>query len=272
MVKKVEITPEVRDVLLRGKWAGWLYRLPEGQLERRLYEAVDKVLRALGGKWHRGHQGHMFGLDAKKAMEAALADGHVVDQKKTLEQFFTPIALARRMTDILGLPARGIRHVLEPSAGAGALVQAVMEHGIDHITAVEIDPALCEAISGVIHHHGNALFRADFMTWEPVSPIPIDAVIMNPPFSLNQDIRHVRRAFDFLRPGGKLVAIMSPHFTFAEDQASKDFRAFVGFRKIGDDWAEPVANVCSVVELEKGTFRAEGTDVSAVLVTLEKAE
>lgn len=87
MPKTVDISPEVRDVLARGEWAGWLYRLPEGQLPRPLYEAVDRVLRALGGKWSKAERGHMFSLDAKAAMVAALEQGHVVDQKRTLEQF-----------------------------------------------------------------------------------------------------------------------------------------------------------------------------------------
>ncbi|HBD2526417.1 TPA: class I SAM-dependent methyltransferase, partial [Escherichia coli] len=32
-------------------------------------------------------------------------------------------------------------------------------------------------------------------------------VIMNPPFSHGQDIRHILRAFSLLRPGGVLVAV-----------------------------------------------------------------
>lgn len=285
MLKKVEITPEVRDVLVRGEWAGWLFRLPGERLERRLYEATDKVLRALGGKWHRGHSGHMFSLDAKKAMEEALAAGHVVDQKKTLEQFFTPMSLARRMTDILGLPARGISHVLEPSAGDGRLVQALLEHGTELISAVEIDVGLARTLSGLIGPHGGGVWAGDFMQWTPVARAPIDAVIMNPPFSVNQDIRHVRQAFRWLRPGGKLAAIMSPHFTFAGDEASRSFRDLIGYPDRGAEMAadgdhcevrsftslEPVS-AASVELLPAGTFKDAGTGTSSVLVTLEKAE
>ncbi len=45
----------------------------------------------------------------------------------------------------------------------------------------------------------------DFMEWQPVQYY--SRVIMNPPFSHGQDIRHILRAFSLLRPGGVLVAV-----------------------------------------------------------------
>lgn len=43
------------------------------------------------------------------------------------------------------------------------------------------------------------------MEWQPVQYY--SRVIMNPPFSHGQDIRHILRAFSLLRPGGVLVAV-----------------------------------------------------------------
>ncbi|HIA2993587.1 TPA: class I SAM-dependent methyltransferase, partial [Escherichia coli] len=45
----------------------------------------------------------------------------------------------------------------------------------------------------------------DFMEWQPVQYY--SRIIMNPPFSHGQDIRHILRAFSLLRPGGVLVAV-----------------------------------------------------------------
>ncbi|EGO7830391.1 class I SAM-dependent methyltransferase, partial [Escherichia coli] len=45
----------------------------------------------------------------------------------------------------------------------------------------------------------------DFMEWQPAQYY--SRVIMNPPFSHGQDIRHILRAFSLLRPGGVLVAV-----------------------------------------------------------------
>ena len=38
-----------------------------------------------------------------------------------------------------------------------------------------------------------------------------DRIVMNPPFSRDQDARHVNHAFSFLKPGGKLVAIVGSY-------------------------------------------------------------
>lgn len=270
MEKKVKISPEVAAELRRGVWAGWLFTLSGETLPRPLYQAVDKVLVALGGKWNKSHGGHMFSLDGKQAMEAALDQGHAVDQKKTMEQFFTSTELADRMVDMLGVALGS--HVLEPSAGTGRLVEAATLRGAI-VTAVELDDRLCWELHRNIgeRRHGQLfVFPGDFMTWTPVSPKPIDFVLMNPPFSANQDIAHVMRAFEFLRPGGQLVAIMSPHFTFAEDKPSREFRAMIGYGRPGNEGRADVLDA-SVEHLEQGTFKAAGTNVSAVLVTIEKA-
>ena len=71
-VRSVEIGDEVADILRRGEWDGTLFRLPPGQLDRKVYEQVDKVLRALGGKWNRSARGHLFALDAQAALVEAL--------------------------------------------------------------------------------------------------------------------------------------------------------------------------------------------------------
>lgn len=278
MIKKVDISPEVADVLRRGEWAGWLYRLPEGQLERPLYLAVDKVLRALGGQWHKGHRGHMFSSEAKTAMVAALEQGHVVDQKRTLEQFFTPDELAERGADALNIKPKMM--LLEPSAGSGRLVVAALARGAA-VVAIEIDPVLA---AGLLAEHNFKseirVIEADFMSWREGSQsyagFPIERVLMNPPFSRNQDIAHVTKAFGHLAPGGRLVAIMSPHFTFADDRPSREFRALIGYPA-----AElPASTTCfsgglladaSVELLAAGAFKAEGTNVASVLVVIDKA-
>lgn len=277
-IRTVDISDEAAEVLRRGLWNGRVFMLPAGKIERDLYVKIDKALRALGGKWNKGVRGHVFEQDAASALMQALNEGSIVDQKRTLEQFFTPADLAARMVDALDI--REGTHVLEPSAGNGRLIWEALERGA-LVTAVELDADHC---AGLIHEtrerqkHGDLfVFNADFIEWTPASPHPIDVVIMNPPFSGNQDIRHVQQALRWLRPGGKLAAIMSPHFTFARDAASEDFRELIGYpspprsAQLGmDPPAERIAEA-SVQLLPAGTFKASGTNVSAVLVLIEKA-
>lgn len=287
-IRSVDIDSEVEDILRRGAWAeGGTFHLPAGKLDRALYVKVDKVLSAIGGKWDRKAQGHFFLRDGRDALQNALAEGSIVDQKKTLEQFFTPADLAERMVKWLEV-ADGT-HVLEPSAGSGRLAEIAINYGAS-VTAIEIDPALTETIwaAGCQRLGWLRVYQADFMTWKKPTrdesngsswfPADIDAVLMNPPFSANQDIAHVTRALNFLRPGGKLAAIMSPHFTFSNDRASREFCRLIGYeaplgRQPDNYRCVGTADVasCNVETLPPGTFKESGTNVSAVLVLIEKA-
>ena len=97
-------------------------------------------------------------------------------------------------------------------------------------------------------NHLNAVLPAD------VKPT---VVLMNPPFSRQQDVQHVLHAFKFLRPGGRLVAVMSPSWAFRQNKLSEEFRQFVD--KYGDYYDNP-----------PGTFKAAGTSVNTVLVLLDR--
>lgn len=257
MPKQVTISPEVADVLARGQWVGdILFKLPEGQLERPLYEATNKVLVALGGKWDRRERGHIFTLAARDAMEAALAAGVAVDQKRTLEQFFTPPELAARVASLAQIEPE--HRVLEPSAGDGALVGAVARAcSTAIITAVEIDPATYEALFKQWGLRATILC-ADFLA------LPIerqfDRVVMNPPFGRGADMAHVARALENLRPGGRLVAIMSPHWTFATDSASQAFRGLINDHS--HSWEA----------LPEGSFKTAGTGVATGILKITKGE
>ncbi|MEQ6475132.1 PLxRFG domain-containing protein [Comamonas sp. wu1-DMT] len=54
-----------------------------------------------------------------------------------------------------------------------------------------------------------------------------DRIIMNPPFSKGRDIQHVRHAYELLRPGGRLVAIMGEGAFFHGNKAAEDFRTWL---------------------------------------------
>jgi predicted RNA methylase len=259
MSKRVSITPEVHDVLARATVVGTAERpvvqLPPGQLPRDLYVATDKVLKALGGKWNRGQNGHVFDRPVEGELAEALNNGVAVNQANVAEQFFTPAAVADQL--VLRVGVVGADHVLEPSAGAGALVAAVArQHSAAVITAVEQDPRLVAKLRA---EWGTRAIvdEADFLSWRP-GMRPIDRVVMNPPFSRGQDTAHVTHALQLLRTGGTLAAIMSPHWRFADDARAKGFRAMANQHSYS--W-EP---------LPAATFRESGTDVNTGILTLRK--
>ena len=263
MPKTVDLTPAARDVLARASIEPLWVFLPTGKLDPAVYKAVDNFLKALGGKWNRSQQGHHFpkGTDG---VAAAIAAGSAVDQKRTMEQFFTPPDIAESMCEIAGIGLNQL--VLEPSAGAGAIALAALSHGA-RVLAVEKDSALMPDLLTLADRYPGRLRRVcdDFLTWSPGrDPAPFDdsfdAVLMNPPFGRGADMAHVTRALSFVRKGGVLVAVMSPHWTFASDRAGQSFRGLVN--EHSHQW-DP---------LPDGSFRASGTNVNTGILTIRKGQ
>jgi 16S rRNA G1207 methylase RsmC len=56
-----------------------------------------------------------------------------------------------------------------------------------------------------------------------------DRIIANPPFRNLQDIAHLREMYRHLTPGGRLVCITSPSWTFRDTAAAREFRSWLDF-------------------------------------------
>jgi phospholipid N-methyltransferase len=180
---------------------------------------------------------------AVEAMRGQLRQGVQVVSAPQL--FITPTPLAAQMVELAELTPSN--RVLEPSAGTGALVQAIRGAGrAGAVTAVEINRELVEHLRAqdVDVRLGDFLELADELG-------QFDRVLMNPPFAGGQDVQHITRAFDLLRPGGRLVGICADG-----PRQTKALR--------------PLVQRCSGLwqPLPAGTFA--GTDVRAVLLTLTK--
>lgn len=228
------------------------------RLDRKLYSRVARVIEAAGGRWNRRAGAHLFEAEAADTIEPILLTGMVTDAKQELDAFDTPPDLAPQVV-AKALIAPGML-VLEPSAGTGNLAVPAIEAGAE-VHTVEIDPRRAAGLAMRIAKlaapaASKATGRiADVLT---MSPAPIfDRVIMNPPFARQDDIRHVRHAVRFLKPGGRLVAIMSTGVRFRANRLAAEFRLFL----------EAQAEV-EIEDLPPGSFRASGTMVNACLVTI----
>lgn len=156
--------------------------------------------------------------------------------------FQTPPELARRLVDAAGVMP-GAR-VLEPSAGLGRLLDA-LPAGAD-VVAVEIAPQLAGELFQQ-NRTGVRLLQRDFLTCQPEELGHFDRIVMNPPFHLRADVRHILHARRFLRPGGVLSALCLDGHQRAEL-----------LRPVAATW-EPIP---------AGTFGREGTRVATVLLTI----
>ena len=234
-----------------------------GQISRPTYVAVDRVLQALGGRWSRKDRAHVFDGPAIDAIEPVLQSGEYTRDKQDLGQFDTPPSLAAAVVEAAGIEPG--MSTLEPSAGGGNLVHCMLAAGASRIHAVEIYPKLArhleqrfKSFSGDAAAEGQIveISERDFLTVDPEAVF--DRVVMNPPFARQADIDHVRHAFEFLRPGGRVVAIMSAGTAFRTNRKAVEFRDLVA------------SSAGTIEALPDKSFAESGTDVRTVLVTLER--
>jgi predicted RNA methylase len=243
-----KVTDEMRVVLEGCTIEGNLLRLPEGQLDRKMYVAVNKVLTDLGGKWTRKVRGHMFPGNPADALATVLETGKSENQKSILQAFFTPKDLAGFIVSLVGVKGDD---VLEPSAGEGALALACMRAGAASVLCVEQHPPYAASLRAL----ELTVREGDFLE-SPAIPA-FSKVVMNPPFTKNQDVKHVRHALQFLTDGGKLVSIMAGNETR---------RSFVDLL----EWLDDQAWNYDIHELPEGSFKQSGTNVSVLALVVRK--
>lgn len=155
--------------------------------------------------------------------------------------FPTPADVAARMVELARIQYGN--SVLEPSAGTGALAEPARAAG-GVMTLVERNLDLV----GLLRLRFDDVRTADFlMCGDELGTF--DKVIANPPFENGIDIKHVEHALKFLRPGGRLVAIVAG--------GHRQERAF---KERASHWEE----------LPSGTFA--GTGVRSVLMAIDKEE
>lgn len=262
----IRIEDDVLAVLDAAEVEGSAVRLT-GQLDRGLYERVNKVLAAAGGRWNRKARAHLFDESPAETLEQVMQTGQIVAVKQELGQFDSPPEVVARLMELAEIEP-GMR-VLEPSAGVGNIVAELLPHQIE-IVAVEIDPKRFRKLDELVGlerrrraPRRRLLYCADILEWlsDPGDPnlhgIAFDRIVMNPPFARQEDIRHVMSVASFLKPGGRLISVMGAGVRFRENRLALEFRQFLQEHN------------GRIENLPEGAFRSSGTLVNSVIVTLE---
>lgn len=171
-------------------------------------------------------------------------------QVVTAPQLFpTPPELAKRVVELAGIEAN--QRVLEPSAGTGNLLNAIIENDpqpspphLGSVVAVEINSELAGRLGEMFplsHIH-----CANFLECNGNLGM-FHRIVMNPPFERGSDIAHIKHAMGFLRPGGRLVAICAA----------------------GPRQRAELAPLGEWIDLPAGSFASQGTNVNAAIVVIE---
>lgn len=229
--------------------------------------ARGEIDRSRGGYYDAGHEtGHPAdkGEAAQQfwalIAETAAADREAEKNRRMIEDlrftkipgfFPTPEVIVDQMVIEACLPEEPCL-ILEPEAGSGAICDGLKRAApLAIVEAYEVNGRLRH----VLQVKGVNLVGSDFM--QAVPEPRYDRVLMNPPFENSQDIEHVRHAFKFLKPGGRLIAIMSPGPFFRQDRRATEFREWL--RLLGGEQQK----------LPDGAFKESGTGVGTVLVTID---
>lgn len=141
--------------------------------------------------------------------------------------------------------------VLEPEAGIGYIADKLKEYS-NNVDVCEYDYSFSE----LLKLKGYNVLEKDFLKLDKYGEY--DKIVMNPPFSNNQDIKHIRHAYNMLNSNGKLVAICSPHWTFSQDKQSQEFR----------NWLEQIDY--EVYDVPEKSF--EFTNVNCKILVINKNE
>ncbi|SBV93149.1 Methyltransferase domain protein [uncultured delta proteobacterium] len=129
----------------------------------------------------------------KEGVQIAVAD----------QLFPTPAHIVEQMIDYADIQPDS--RILEPSAGTGAILDGLAQHGVDlhNVEAVELNYTLAAALREKYPY----VSQGDFLQYGTSAAAGFDRILMNPPFKNGIDIKHIEHAYSLLNPGGVLVAI-----------------------------------------------------------------
>lgn len=239
----VTLSPIVSEILGRATITENRLVLPPERLDRKTYEAVNKALVAAGGKWSTKAQAHVFGGDPRPKLGLMLETGVAIDEKKKYQAFFTPADLAAQVADMADVEGHT---VLEPSAGHGSIADACLAAGAECVECIELNPES----AAKLRMKEYPTTEGDFLS---LAPKQYTRIVMNPPFTKDQDVKHVAHALCFLAPGGVLVAIM------LANTARPRFAALV--EGLDHD----------IEDVPAGAFKESGTLIATIILRVRSA-
>ncbi|ESQ90104.1 hypothetical protein ABAC460_10075 [Asticcacaulis sp. AC460] len=253
----MKVAPHVIDILRRAEILPNGIRIVE-QLDKGVFPQVKKALEAAGFKWAKGPKVYQHADVEHETALHELIEAGTVTTPQEIGFFETTGAALDRVIEKAEL-SEGL-DALEPSAGTGKIARRLLEAGCN-VTAIEYDRKNYDKLARLFEDFKPkhfAVANMDFLALDSELR-KYDRVVMNPPFAKQVDLDHVLRAIDFLKVGGRLVAVMAAGVMFRENRKTQAFREAIA------------AHSPEFEELPAGSFKASGTDVNTVILTLVKA-
>lgn len=241
---------------------GLMVKLPNQQLDRKLYQDVAKALQLIGGKWKGGKvQAFVFESNPTDLL-SQIANGEKRNLKKEYQFFPTPPDIADYMIERAFSIVSPVgffdntKKILEPSAGQGAIIDAIVKKlGNVPIYGFELMDINRKILND---KYPNLLLSPtpDFLSKDKKMPFKFDVIIANPPFSKNQDIDHIREMVEHSKQGGVVVTLASTHWINSSNKKEKEFKI----------WLDRIG--AHVEHIKAGAFKSSGTLIETVIITI----
>jgi hypothetical protein len=239
------------EILKNCTVEGTVVKLPNVQLDRKVYQEVAKALQLIGGKWKGGKiSGFVFDLDPTDLLKQ-ISIGEKRNLKKEYQFFGTPDELAEQLVQLAELGSYDL--ILEPSAGQGALIKAinkVSDAVPDCYELMDVNTSILNKSNLRFNYMGGDFFQNEGKLYSKI--------IANPPFTKNQDIDHLMEMYKCLGPEGKLVCITSESWVNGTQKKQIEFKEFL-------------SSVDSeIIDIPRGSFKESGTMVGGKIVIINK--
>ena len=248
--KRYTIDAETKTVLEACAIKDMTVFLPK-HLARPLYEKVNQVLIALGAIWDRKVGGHVFEYDIADELSRVLETGSYNNWKKDTDYYFTMSETLKFIDNFIPYEYEDRIAILDPSAGQGHILDYLStEFPNAELHAVEINPRHIPILTG----KGYYVEHGDFLKY--ITDRYYDLIVMNPPFK--EQLEHIMKAFEMLRPGGTLVSVACSNIKFRNDGAFKKWNEFLKDK------------YCSLIDLPEDSFKQSGTGTNTVMLGLTR--
>lgn len=219
------------------------------RFDKKQYGDVKNVLQTSGGKYVK----NSFKFDEEALpVYLRIINGEKYNLKKEFQFFGTPDTLADYLVELAEIEPS--HEVVEPSAGQGSIVKAIFRSCEDLLVVktfelMPLNQTFLDKIEGAMSIGSDFLTECD---------TTFDRIIANPPFNKNQDIDHIRKMYDCLRPGGRLVSIASKHWEYSGNKKETAFK----------EWLNEVGS--TIEQVPAGSFKESGTSIATCIIIIDK--
>ena len=229
---------------------------PIEELKDLEYDKMKPYMESMGGHWRERVHGFVFSIPA---IERTSHSEYI----ERIQFFPTPESVARQMIDLSGILEFNPDNkpfVLEPSAGQGALLDALDTYAGNRRYRREIVVEPVEENANILKSKGHYVEEMTFEEFyhknKKNNEFKFTTVIMNPPFSGSREATHTMMAYNMLQSGGTLVGIISENVLYYKDQVSLEFQQWLKEHK------------AEIIPVEYGAFKESGTTVDTVIIKI----